>query len=115
MKKAYLSGPMMHIAKDNFPAFMEGQKRLEKHGWIVINPAQMNLGNPSFHFERGRPASMRYYAERDLFEILGLEAERGDALVLLDNWEKSNGSQAERAVAVWVKLKILTLEEACMD
>ena len=116
-RKAYISGPMTHIAKNNFPAFMKAQAELEKVGWIVLNPAKMDIDASQGY--RGEteipdrnPAQIRKFAETDLSAILTLKSENGDAVVLLDNWENSVGARTERSLAEWVGLRVLMLEEA---
>ena len=41
-----------------------------------------------------------------------LKGECGDAIVMLYGWRNSEGATAELKVAKWVKLRVLTLEQA---
>ena len=122
--RCYIAGPMRSRPQFNYPAFFAAQAELERAGWQVFNPARMDIenddGGPRLDLtfaeqkaHSGGAATSRRYAARDLKVILWrLRAEDGDAVVMLDGWEDSTGATAERAVAKWVGLTILTLEEA---
>lgn len=112
-RRCYLSGPMRGRPEFNFPAFFAGQERLEAAGWAVFNPARMETREDQTADDLGTPPSFRRYAKRDLAIIVDtLRAEDGDAIVVLPDWEQSTGAKAEVAVARWVGLPVLTLEEA---
>ena len=125
--KCYLAGPMRSKPNYNYPAFMAGAAALRAKGWTVFNPAEMDIeqdgpiglaAEMSLTIEEqehhaGKAWHARRYARRDLDVLLNqLEAEAGDAIVLLPDWHQSIGARAELAVAVWVGLRVLTLEEA---
>jgi len=123
----------------HFPKFFEAEYWLERAGWAVFNPARVDVlreGWPSESAFYGthpthrnglptevvgvnadfRPEDVRKYAKRDCRILIEyLAAERGDALVLLDNWEHSTGARAEAGVAEWVQLPRLTLKEALSE
>ncbi len=120
MPSAYLAGPMRHKPYSNFPAFFRAEKRLVKRGWIVTNPAQMDVQAGEMT-RKGRarrwtkltPKRLRKFATRDLNILINvLRAENGDAIIMLPGWKKSMGARAENAVARWVGLKRMTLKEA---
>lgn len=123
-RKAYIAGPMRSRRSFNYPSFYAAEGLLLAHGWDPINPARMDrvTGDVALHQCRdnipkqrkhgGDPKNARRYADRDLNAILALKGEEGDAIVLLEGWEESEGATAERAVGVWVGLRILTLREA---
>lgn len=120
----------------HFPLFFAAEWALNAAGWDVFNPARVDVlreGWPSHDAILGtdpahrngltelivpvdtsfRPEDVRKYAKRDCKILIEyLAAERGDALVLLDNWEASTGARAEAGVAEWVQLPRLTLQEA---
>jgi hypothetical protein len=109
----------------NYPAFMDGARRLREKGWTVFNPAEMDIKEdaPGDDFltmsieeqesHAGKPENARRYAWRDVKVIIGeLKYENGDAIVVLPDWEESTGAIAETAVAKWCGLPRLTLEEA---
>jgi len=124
-RKCYLAGPMRSKPEFNYPAFMEGAAALRAKGWDVFNPAEMDIEEGDVTEDllelsieeqkclAGTPANARRFAWRDVKCLIKkLLAERGDAIVLLPDWQESVGANAERAVAIWVGLKVLTLEEA---
>jgi hypothetical protein len=109
-KRIYIAGPMRGIPDYNFPAFDAAADCLERAGWEVVNPAQIDreLGfDPedmlADHDWDQVPDGMdlRRIANRDLIELLTC-----DAIHLLDGWETSLGACAERAVAHWVGVEV---------
>jgi hypothetical protein len=106
----------------NCEAFNRGADQLRKVGWEVFNPAEidteagdtplkLSIEEQKEHASDHRNA--RRYAKRDCHVLISkLRAENGDAIVMLPDWQKSIGAKAEVAVARWVGLKVLTLEEA---
>lgn len=124
--RCYVAGPMRSRPQFNYPAFMAAAASLAARGWEVFNPAAMDLEHDGAdaaalgclsiveqEAHAGTPANARRYAARDLGVIVGrLRAEDGDAIVMLPGWEESVGARAERAVAEWCGLRVLTLEDA---
>jgi hypothetical protein len=108
----------------NYPAFFAGEERLRAAGWGVHNPARMDIveddgGAPTTLSiaeqlaHAGSPHNARRYAKRDCSILIeALKAEAGDAIVVLPDWEESTGAKAEVAIARWVGLPVMTLEEA---
>ena len=125
-RKAYISGPMRSKPDLNYPAFDSAAAELRKAGWIVYNPAEMDRNEDGidwskqgFTIEEQKELAAKYsrrFAWRDLkLLVRKMKAENGDAVVLLDDWEESVGANAERAVGMWVGLKIMTFKEALAD
>lgn len=125
MRRCYLAGPMRSKPAFNYPAFFSGEQRLSEAGWAeVYNPARMDivlddggadqrLSIEEQHEHAAAPVNARRYAKRDariLIEVL--KVEEGDAIVVLPDWEQSTGAKAEVALARWVGLPVLTIEEA---
>lgn len=115
----------------NWMVFNPAKIDVVTDGWpsqaaLEGTPEQHRLGlrtdvNPLPSSDIGAPlpssdidaALCRQYAQRDCKIILEwLKAERGDALVYLPGWEGSAGARAEVALAEWVMLPCLSLEEA---
>jgi len=128
MAKSYLAGPMRTKPEFNYPAFMAGAKALRERGWEVFNPAEMDLSEDNQDAEflqmtieeqklhAGAAPNARRYARRDTNILINmLRSEDGDAIILLPDWEESVGARAEHALAQWVGLKVLTLEEALKE
>ena len=126
-RRCYLAGPMRSKPKFNHPAFNDAARRLRDAGWRVYNPAEMDIEHDGKEYwEKNLQMSIaeqkgwardsvnaRRLATRDTYTLLvRLRAENGDAIVMLPDWEESIGATAERAVARWVGLRILTLKTA---
>jgi hypothetical protein len=82
----YISGPMSGIKHKNFPAFMKAALQLRKKGYQVINPAELDIGEPRDTWE----ACLR----RDIREEM-----RCKAIATLPNWKKSRGARLEVYIA----------------
>ena len=106
----------------NYPAFNDAAKSLRADGWRVFNPAEMDVQNDGIlnlsmtiqdqRRHSGDYENARRYAGRDIHILIEeLRAERGDAIVLLPGWENSVGAIAEKCVAEWLGLDVLTFEE----
>ena len=122
VKSCYIAGPMRGIPEYNYPAFMAAAELLRGLGWMAYNPAEMDIAKD---FEDYASRSLdeqklhdsaqaaRRFAQRDLNVIIEkLQAERGDTLFMLPGWENSTGAQAEVAVARWVMIPVIPIEEA---
>lgn len=124
-RACYIAGPMRGIPEYNYPAFMDAERRLIIYGWKVYNPASMDMDLDATDYplrslteqkEHDDARSARHFAVRDLAILTRtLRAENGDAIVVLPGWNNSEGAVAEHAVARWVKLQLLTLQEALDD
>jgi len=106
----YIAGPMRGHEDGNFPAFDRQARVLEKQGWNIINPAEMDRQDgspPNGHIEFD-PATdyedrefMRDALKRDLLAI----CEDCTAIYMMSDWEKSRGAKAE-----WHLAKALGLD-----
>ena len=96
----YISGPMgIHMTTDwNFSAFHRAAHHLRKHGFVVINPAELDGG--------GTGRSWSYYIERDKKELC-----KADAIVLLPRWKESLGVAAELKEAEKYNIPVHTMAE----
>lgn len=119
-KVVYCCGPMSNMIDYNFPAFFEAAAELEKQGYKVINPAQMDLDS-GWTLEEIKDLDVAQFqeflkgaAKRDLDAL-----QQCDAIALLPGWESSKGARAEKAVAEWLGLETIYLkgealtEESC--
>jgi hypothetical protein len=107
----YIAGPMRGYEDGNFPAFDRQAKVLEKQGWRVINPADMDRqdGSPPGGHLKFDPETdyddrefMREALERDLVAI----CKDCTAIYMMSDWETSRGAKAEWHTAKAVGLKI---------
>jgi uncharacterized protein DUF4406 len=100
VKRIYIAGPMRGYDNYNFPAFFAAEEHFGELGYLVLNPARMDM-------ESGQPVSMvtlhdrRSVVRRDLNAILD-----ADEIALLYGWQGSDGATAERRVARWLKLPV---------
>ncbi|HRW03436.1 MAG TPA: DUF4406 domain-containing protein, partial [Tetrasphaera sp.] len=82
----YLSGPMTGLPDFNRPAFHAAAAALRAQGYVVINPAEVDLGPD---------ATWADYMRVHLAEI----ARRVTQVFVLPGWESSRGAQLEVHVA----------------
>ena len=126
MSACYIAGPMRGIVDYNYPAFIAAERALRSKGWgPIYNPARMDMKYDKEDYAartlveqkiRDDAESCRMFARRDLAIFTDkLRAEKGDAIVLLPEYEESTGATAERAVAIWVKLRVLQLATALRE
>jgi len=106
----YIAGPMRGYDDGNFPAFDRQAKVLEKQGWRIINPAEMDRqdGSPPNGHKGFDPVNdyndqqfMREALERDCIAI----CRECTAIYMMSDWETSRGAKAE-----WHLAKALGLE-----
>ena len=112
-KRVYVAGPMSNMPDYNFPAFYAAAESLEKQGYEVINPAQMDLDS-GWTLEEIKDLDVAQFqeflkgaAKRDLDAL-----QQCDAIALLPGWENSKGARAEKAVAEWLGLEVMYLDGA---
>ena len=115
-RACYLAGPMRGYENFNFPAFHAAAEKLRQAGWVVFNPAEMDIeldgmnedGSGLTEVEAGSYESLRRYAHRDTQLLINkLKSENEDAIVLLPRWQESVGARAETGVAQWVQLQVI--------
>ena len=106
----YIAGPMRGYEDGNFPAFDRQQRVLEKQGWIVINPAEMDRteGDPPnghLEFDPATDYEDRDFMREALRRDLGAICEDCTAMYMMSEFEKSSGAKAE-----WHLAKALGLD-----
>lgn len=92
-KRVYLSGPMSELPDFNEPAFAAAKRACVDAGCeVCFNPC-----TAWGHHDRPRA----WYMSHDLHHLTAMDGERPyfDAIVLLDGWHASDGSQLEYKVA----------------
>ena len=94
----YLSGPMTGLPDFNRPAFHAAAAALREQGYVVINPAEVDLG-PA--------ATWSDYMRIHLAEI----ARRVTQVFVLPGWESSRGAQLEVHVARSLELPVVPVPE----
>jgi len=103
--KTYVAGPMRGIPEYNAPAFAEATARLRKAGFEVFSPAEEDevLGIVAPPTGRTRKALRRFPIGNDLKFIA-----EGDAVFLLEGWERSEGAMLEAYVAKYLGIPLYT-------
>ena len=100
MRRVYIAGPMSGHDLYNFPAFFEAEKDWAQAGWIVVNPARIDV-EAGFDPAHDAGDTSEFYMHRDLPEVIGC-----DAIALLPGWRESPGTEKELTVARWCGLAI---------
>ena len=103
--KVYIAGPMRGLPFLNYPAFHLAAMRLRDSGYIVLNPSELE----SFFGPNGQIHDL---IRRDVHVIVNELKPPIDGIVLLPGWEKSVGARAEKHLAEWCGLWVMTLKEA---
>ena len=80
--RLYLSGPMTGIKDKNFPVFMKASIALRKKGYKVVNPAELDIGQPRKTWEE--------CLRRDIKEEMTC-----NGIATLPNWKRSRGASLE--------------------
>jgi hypothetical protein len=107
----YVAGPMRGYEDFNFPAFDRQARILNKQGWKVINPAEMDrqsklpsnepmVFDPVVNYEDRE--FMRDALKRDMTVICN----DCTAVYMMSNWESSRGAKAEYHLAKALGLDI---------
>lgn len=123
--RLYLAGPMRGYPEFNFPAFRDATAKLRKLGHEVFSPAEKDEDDGF------RPGGMKGDNEEltavnfDLNEALAMDlvyvCKHAEAVVVLPDWDKSPGANAEIAAAralhkpVWPLANVLRGDEGIMN
>lgn len=103
--KIYLAGPMRGIPDFNFPVFDAAAANLRSQGYTVFNPADNDR-------EKGYVGKPVDEIKRDcIMDDLTYIAREADAIALLPGWEVSKGVAAEVALAIFLDLKLIKLDD----
>lgn len=102
MTTYYLSGPMRTKPEFNYPAFEAVEKQLAQEifaGDVILNPIN------NFNGESDHPVTE--YMNLDLKMVL-----EADVVVLLPDWEESEGAAREVQLATWAGKKFMLATES---
>ena len=99
-RRVYIAGPMTSYPEFNFPAFFDAEERWSQAGWLVTNPARIDV-DAGFDPVNHAADTLESYMKRDLPEVALC-----DAIALLPGWQKSTGAPRELQVARWCGLEV---------
>jgi len=89
----YLSGPMTGLPDYNRPAFDEAAKTLREQGYAVFSPSEVG--------PRDQVMARSWYMRKDIQALL-----QSDAVMMLPDWEQSEGAKLEFEIAKQLELPI---------
>ena len=105
----YVCGPMRGQPLHNFPAFFQAEAMLQLWGYVVKNPARMDIEEGKAHYNHNAGTiildnsfTMEEALRRDFKVILN----DCDALAVLHGWPQSEGAQKEIAFAKSIGLPV---------
>lgn len=79
--KIYISGPMSNMPNNNVPAFNKAAKALRKKGYRVVNPAELDKGEPCRTWEDCLRRDIRHLTScTDIATLPGYKKSRGATL-----------------------------------
>lgn len=81
-KPLYVSGPMSGIKNNNVPAFNAAAKALRSKGYRIVNPAELDKGEPCRTWEE--------CLRRDIRKLMDC-----GSIATLPGWTKSRGAMLE--------------------
>ena len=94
MRRIYIAGPMSGHARNNHPAFFAADALLKEHGWLTVNPAEMDLREG---IDPAQPLTEYDYEDAASRDIVALQT--CQAIYLMAGWQHSKGACWERALA----------------
>lgn len=103
IRRVYLAGPMRGIEAFNFPAFAAATASLRGRGYEVWSPHEHDLEEGFDPTTGDGLKTLRDYMRVDLAQVLD-----ADAVVVLPDWEKSQGAALEVHVAHECGLTVLS-------
>lgn len=111
-KVVYISGPISGLANGNFQKFYEAKKKLEKEGYIVLNPHEIckELYDKFATIKEPTKEEIKQhwvYCMKECMKHLMIS----EIIFLLDNWETSEGSIIELVVAQKIKIPIYYIKD----
>lgn len=110
--KLYIAGPMRGFPRYNFDAFHNAADVLRRQGYLVVNPAEMDL-QIGFDPDRGMEEQgfdLHQALLKDFREIVDC-----DGIALLPGWEDSVGSRIEAALACYAGLALVELIDGRLE
>ena len=107
LRSAYLAGPMRGIDEYNFPEFHKQAAWLRSMNWEVFSPAERDEADPNIQRDVAGWADglgLDYFMSHDLKAVC-----EADCVILLNDWETSQGARLEAMVAVEISHPVLEI------
>jgi hypothetical protein len=95
--RVYVSGPMTGLPQNNVPTFNAAARRLRLAGYEVVNPAELDAGEPCNTWVE--------CLRRDLKWLVTC-----DAIATLPKWKRSKGANLEIHVGKQLSFPVHTVE-----
>lgn len=101
--KVYISGPMTGYPEFNYPAFNAAARQLRMHGYLVVNPAELDTDTSK---------EWHHYMRNDIRELVDC-----DEIVTLPGWEKSRGATLEVFIGTQLGMSVKPISDCagCPD
>lgn len=94
--RIYVSGPMTGLPQNNVPTFNAAARRLRRAGYEVVNPAELDAGEPCTTWVE--------CLRRDLKWLVTC-----DAIATLPKWQRSKGANLEIHVGKQLSFPVHTV------
>lgn len=100
IRTAYLSGPISGLENGNHDNFLKAQKKLEKEGYVVLNPHEIGKdiyekwSKLDFTSKEKQQERWMEFMKEDIKYLLTC-----NCVFILDNWETSPGATLELLIA----------------
>lgn len=109
-KKVYVAGPMRGCVGLNFDSFRIATKMLREKGFEVVSPVELDEAEGYDNSIALDPEKMEklntHWVRRDVLALCEC-----NCIYLLPEWNLSTGANAERAVAKWLNLELISEED----
>jgi hypothetical protein len=114
----YIAGPMAGRPYFNFPEFDAARDYLQRKGFNVISPADLDreVGIDPMQFDRDHDWTANALSGQELQDAIERDIvalRKCDAIYLLDGWQTSKGAQAEKAIAEWNGMEVFYQTADC--
>ena len=97
IRSCYLAGPMRGHEENNFPEFHRQAAWLRSKNWKVFSPAERDEADEALNgdWKISAQTGLDYFMQFDLAAVC-----QADAVILMNDWETSQGARLESMVAV---------------
>lgn len=125
IKIAYISGPISGLENGNFDKFKKAQEKLEKEGYVVMNPHEIGKDiyekwskkaelNIEFDTEKVTFTQTKEEEKQMWCEFMKEDIKHlciAELVFVLDNWETSPGSTLELLIAQKLNIPVYYMKD----